>query len=78
MDTPNINQDKDGGTREVSEDYVDITESCTIEVLVPEASDFDPKTLSRSKENPEQAQDEQPSISAVRRRNFIYFGTILV
>jgi len=51
----------------------DIVDKCSLNVLVPESSRFDPTTFFGS---PGQGQDEQPSIDAVPRRKVLHFGTI--
>ena len=56
----------------------DVVEECSLNVLVPEASNFDPASFCDPNESRGQGQDEQRSISVIPRRKVLYFGMVRV
>ena len=56
----------------------DVVENCSLNVLVPEASNFDPASFCNPNGSPGQGQDEQRSMSVIPRRKVLYFGMIRV
>ena len=55
----------------------DITDRCSLSVLVPENSNFDPSTYLSASDSQEREQNVQLPISAVPTRRFLYFGVLL-